>query len=103
MKNTTMKSFDPSNGELLGEITCTSLQEIEQIVSQAKSAQKLWRKTPIEERVRIVSEAYEKTAHSSGAVSELLAREMGKDIRRATGETSGARYMGQQVFIHKNR
>lgn len=95
MRNSTIRSFDPSNGELLGEVACTSAQKIEHLVLKAKNAQKQWRKIPTGERARIVSKAYEKVNNISSITSELLAKEMGKDIRRATGETASAIYMGQ--------
>ncbi|CAG23504.1 aldehyde dehydrogenase family protein [Photobacterium profundum] len=98
-----IQSFDPSNGEPLGEVTLSSVEQVSEAVTKAKVAQALWRKTPINERVQIISAAYEALDHFSDAFSELLAREMGKDIRRATGEATGAIYMGQHYAEEARR
>ncbi|QFT12942.1 aldehyde dehydrogenase [Vibrio sp. THAF190c] len=90
-----IQSFDPSNGELLGEVENSTTQQVNAAVARAKAAQKFWRKTPLPERARIINNAYQAIDHLTDSFSELLAREMGKDIRRATGEAGGAVYMGQ--------
>lgn len=98
-----IQSFDPSNGELLGEVENLSTEQVNAVVAKAKTAQKLWRKTPINERARIISDAYEAIGGLTDSFSELLAREMGKDIRRATGEAGGAVYMGQHYTEEAKR
>ncbi|MCG9612761.1 aldehyde dehydrogenase family protein [Vibrio harveyi] len=98
-----IQSFDPSNGELLGEVENLSTEQVNAVVAKAKTAQKLWRKTPINERARIISDAYEAIGGLTDSFSELLAREMGKDIRRATGEAGGAVYMGQHYAEEAKR
>jgi len=90
-----IQSFDPSNGELLGEVENSTTEQVNAAVARAKVAQKLWRKTPLPERARIINSAYQAIDHLTDSFSKLLAREMGKDIRRATGEAGGAVYMGQ--------
>ncbi|MEF1226420.1 aldehyde dehydrogenase family protein [Vibrio fortis] len=90
-----IQSFNPSNGELLGEVENSTTEQVNAAVARAKAAQKLWRKTPLPERARIINSAYQAIDHLTDSFSELLAREMGKDIRRATGEAGGAVYMGQ--------
>ena len=90
-----IQSFNPSNGELLGEVNNASRDEVVQTIRQSKAAQKAWRKLPINERVRTIIRAYQHFDQHADSFSELLAREMGKDIRRATGEATGAIYMGQ--------
>ena len=90
-----IQSFNPSNGELLGEVNNASRDEVVQTIRQSKAAQKAWRKLPINERVRTIIRAYQHIDQHADSFSELLAREMGKDIRRATGEATGAIYMGQ--------
>ena len=39
-----LASYDPSNGELLGELQVASMEEIDVVVSQAREAYKKWRK-----------------------------------------------------------
>ncbi|SBS60796.1 Succinate-semialdehyde dehydrogenase [NADP(+)] [Vibrio splendidus] len=90
-----IQSFDPSNGELLGEVNHTSAEEVTQTIHKAKAAQKAWRKLSMNERVLTIIKAYQQLDKYEESLSQLLAREMGKDIRRATGEATGAIYMGQ--------
>ncbi|OEE11467.1 aldehyde dehydrogenase family protein [Vibrio cyclitrophicus] len=98
-----IQSFNPSNGELLGEVNNASRDEVVQTIRQSKSAQKVWRKFPINERVRTIIRAYQHLDQYADSLSELLAREMGKDIRRATGEATGAIYMGQHYTEEAHR
>lgn len=98
-----IQSFNPSNGELLGEVNNASRDEVVQTIRQSKSAQKVWKKLPINERVRTIIRAYQHLDQYAGSLSELLAREMGKDIRRATGEATGAIYMGQHYAEEAHR
>lgn len=93
--STSIQSFDPSNGELLGEVTISSKAQVNDVIRESKNAQKVWRKVPMRERVNTIIKAYQQLDEQGEALSELLAREMGKDIRRATGEATGAIYMGQ--------
>ncbi|MCC4772798.1 aldehyde dehydrogenase family protein [Vibrio cyclitrophicus] len=98
-----IQSFNPSNGELLGEVNNASRDEVVQTIRQSKSAQKVWKKLPINERVRTIIRAYQHLDQYADSLSELLAREMGKDIRRATGEATGAIYMGQHYAEEAHR
>jgi len=43
---------NPATGEILGYSPLTDLQELEQIISRAKIAQKSWSKLDVRERVR---------------------------------------------------
>ncbi|MCP4296467.1 MAG: aldehyde dehydrogenase family protein, partial [Proteobacteria bacterium] len=93
MKNTLI-SYDPSNGESLGEVTVTSEKQIDTIVEKAINAGKNWREIPMSERVTIIEKAYNQLSPHMNELSELLSREMGKDIRRSSGEVNGTIYGG---------
>jgi succinate-semialdehyde dehydrogenase/glutarate-semialdehyde dehydrogenase len=84
-----LASYNPSNGELLGEVPITSVEQIEEIVAQAHVAGKEWRKLPIAERVALIGKAYAQLEPHLDELAVLLCKEMGKDIRRGTGEVSG--------------
>lgn len=86
----TLKSYDPSNGELLGELPISDQQQITETLQQAKLAAKDWRQLKVTERVNAIKAAYAKMDADSDRLSQLLSREMGKDIRRAAGEVGGA-------------
>ena len=85
----TLKSYDPSNGDLVGEVSTTATQDIPEIVQAAHAAQKGWAARPVSERVALLNRAYQALSGKMDAMAELLSREMGKDIRRSTGEVQG--------------
>lgn len=82
----TLKSYDPSNGELLGEVPVTPVEMIGEVVSAAQLAARDWRRLDPDERLEIISRAYAHLDPIKDDLSVLLSREMGKDIRRASGE-----------------
>jgi len=88
----TLKSFDPSNGELLGEFPLSNKEKINDTLRQAKIATKSWKQLSMPERVQHVKAAYAQIEPEAGRLAELLSREMGKDINRASGEVDGAIY-----------
>lgn len=90
-------SYDPSNGKALGTVIVKNHAQIKAVIQQAVVDQKAWSQTDIVKRVELVSEAFQSIQHQSNKLSELLAKEMGKDIRRASGEVSGALYMGEYL------
>lgn len=100
MKNK-LKSFNPSTSDYLGEVTITSSEAIDIVIINAKSAAKHWRATPIEQRVAIVSQAFEQLEPVHRDLAKLLSMEMGKDGGRSMGEVSGvihsAEYIAENV------
>ena len=87
-----LKSFDPSNGELLGSLETTPLSEINNIVAKAKAAQKAWKEISIDDRIQLIETASANVNKKAEDLTVLLSREMGKDYRRSSGEISGAVY-----------
>lgn len=89
MENTII-SYDPSNGEVVGNVRTTSINELPAVVARAHKARNLWQKLTIDERVTILQKAYANAAPHVESLAELLSREMGKDIGRSFGEVSGS-------------
>ncbi len=81
-----LASYDPSNGELVGEVVVTPTEQIAAIVANARAAGKEWKAIGIAERVKILLQAYERLSPRAEELATLLSREMGKDARRASGE-----------------
>ena len=92
-----LQSYDPSNGELLGSVDVTSQIEIGKAVDKAQLSSTAWGRTDISERLKIVQVAYSAAEPNIQQLSELLSREMGKDIRRSTGEVHGTVYGGPYI------
>ncbi len=81
-------SYDPSNGEKVGEVLITPVEEIETVVAKARVAAKEWRVLEIGERARLIKEAFAHFEPEADKLAVLLSREMGKDLRRSSGEVS---------------
>lgn len=94
---TALKSYDPSNGELIGEIKVTDERELSEIAVKAKKAMKKWRQIPIDERISYIRKGYEKADSKVNDLSELLSREMGKDIRRSFSEVKSSIASGPYI------
>jgi succinate-semialdehyde dehydrogenase/glutarate-semialdehyde dehydrogenase len=93
----TIISFDPSNGEKLGEVQKATATKMEDVVGKAKQAAIQWRKVSLEERLSYVQRAYAAAETSLNPLAELLSREMGKDIRRSTSEVQGSIWGGPYI------
>lgn len=89
-----LRSYDPSSGKIIGEVPITPADEIDRIVQASKEAKGRWQTLAIDERVGIIEKAYSLAEPKISELAELLSREMGKDIRRSSGEVSGAVYGG---------
>lgn len=92
-----LQSFDPSNGELLGTVDRATSEQVQQAVTRAKAAAPLWSELGTSRRVQLIEAAWAAAEPELPRLAELLAREMGKDIRRATGEVSGTVYGGPYI------
>lgn len=84
-----LQSFDPSNGDLVGEVTLTAIEDVKPIVQQSHSAQKQWRQLNIDDRIAALAKVGNEIQRQSEELAILLSREMGKDLRRAQSEVLG--------------
>jgi succinate-semialdehyde dehydrogenase/glutarate-semialdehyde dehydrogenase len=92
--NQTIISYDPSNGNKLGELQVANKEQIDDIVRKAKVAATKWKQLTLDERLTTIQKAYSAAESSLHSLAELLSREMGKDTGRATGEVQGTIWGG---------
>jgi succinate-semialdehyde dehydrogenase / glutarate-semialdehyde dehydrogenase len=92
-----LASYDPSNGHLLGEVPITSTEQVIEMVSQSQIAATSWKILSVDERLNLLKKAYTKLEPHIEKMATLLSREMGKDIRRSTGEVHGTVYGGDYL------
>ncbi|THB78484.1 MAG: aldehyde dehydrogenase family protein [Desulfobulbaceae bacterium] len=92
-----LQSIDPSNGELLGSVKTHAESEITQMVTAANTAAQSWGFLTIDQRLQAIEKAYSSAVPAISQLATLLSREMGKDIRRATGEVHGTVYGGPYI------
>jgi acyl-CoA reductase-like NAD-dependent aldehyde dehydrogenase len=69
---------NPATGEILGYSALTDLQELEQIISRAKSAQKSWSKMEVRERVRYMLRIRDYLVQHAEKISEVISKDNGK-------------------------
>jgi succinate-semialdehyde dehydrogenase/glutarate-semialdehyde dehydrogenase len=84
--STQLKSYNPANGEVVGEVAITDVAQINNIVATAHQAASEWRKVAIEQRAKILCDAGEALQQQAETVGQLIQDEMGKTLKRAIGE-----------------
>lgn len=94
-----LKSYDPSNNEELGEVRVSTAEEIIDTVNQAHRARADWTALGLDGRLAMIERAWAGAEPHISEIASLMAREMGKDIQRAGGETNGTVHGGP--FIAK--
>jgi acyl-CoA reductase-like NAD-dependent aldehyde dehydrogenase len=81
---------NPANGEVLGEVTQSTKEEVDLAVQAAKIAQKSWRLVPAPERAEILYKVAQLLKHRKEELAQILTSEMGKVIDEARGEVQEA-------------
>jgi len=77
---------NPATGEIISRVKCTTPEELGEIIDTAKTSQKEWRKTSLEDRIRILKDCIKELAAVSDPMIDLIVREMGKPIAEAKEE-----------------
>lgn len=85
-----LKSYNPADGSLLGEVEITSIDEIQKIVKRSAAAQKKWAALSVDERIAVLEKAGRALSLESRRIGMLLSMEMGKGLRRGVGEVAGS-------------
>lgn len=75
-----IKSYNPANNELLGEVEETNLNEIESIFNRSKEASNIWRYLTLEERISYIRKLYNVIKSKKQEFAELITNEMGMPI-----------------------
>ncbi len=76
----TIKSYNPSNNKLLGEIESTSIQKIKEIVKNSKQAFKSWGYLSIDARISFINKLYNEINLRKKELAQLITNEMGMPI-----------------------
>ena len=94
-----IQSINPATGELLRRFRPLTGDELESKLEQAWRARRLWARTPVAERARVVGRAGEILEARKREFGELMTREMGKTLRSAIEEAAkcatGCRYYAE--------
>lgn len=81
-----IRSYNPANNELLGEVEETNLNEIENIFNKSKEASKIWGYLTLKERIQYIQKLYSLIKSKKQEFAELITNEMGMPISEALGD-----------------
>lgn len=81
-----LESFNPTNGEKLGEIATCTMDDYEHIMSRAAKAAKEWRIVPAPKRGEIIRQIGQALREQKDYLGSLVSLEMGKSKQEGDGE-----------------
>lgn len=84
--------IDPSNGEIIEKIKCSSPGEVASGVKLARKAFKTWSKVPLKKRISLFKNIARDLLKEKKNIGKLITREMGKVYKSAVGECEGTAY-----------
>ncbi|WP_420408108.1 aldehyde dehydrogenase family protein [Hoeflea sp.] len=93
-----LQVISPVDGRVFAERALTPQGELEAAISSARSAQALWRRVPLEQRIALVRSAVGELTADREAAAEELAWMMGRPVRYGGefgGVTERAEYMAE--------
>ena len=73
-----LKVMNPANDEVVGTLKMASAEQAQEALLAAKSAQKQWAKTPLEERIAWLDKFYDAIWEEGETIVDLLSAESGK-------------------------
>jgi len=80
MTNNVIVSINPSTAEVLGQVDCSSDEEIVLKIDQAQKAKKLWKELGVEGRNKYLAKIIELISENADELATLQAKEMGMPI-----------------------
>ena len=83
ISGTTLVSTNPATGEVLGELTCATPDEVRAAVLRAKVAQPQWQAKPVAERIAVLRKFQQLLHDRRDDVARLICREAGKPAAEA--------------------
>lgn len=81
-----LKSYNPANNELLGQVVRTSIDEIKDIVNNSKQAFESWGYLYLNERLSFIRKIYDEIKNKKEELAKLLTNEMGMPIRESLND-----------------
>ena len=82
----TLKSYNPSDGELVGEVAIAAPDQIPAFVDRARTTQPAWESLGREERASLLAKAAETFAEQADDLGRLITEEMGKPLSEGIAE-----------------
>ena len=85
-------NIDPSTGELIEKIKCSSAGEVASSVKLANKAFRIWSVTPLKQRIALMKKVAKDVEKNKAALGKMATIEMGKPLKSAEGEALGSAY-----------
>ncbi len=82
----TTEIHSPIDDSVLGKVQVLTHEEVDQVMTSAKAAQKSWEATPLNQRIKIMHLAADWIRHYEDYLTTLLVREIGKSVEEAKSE-----------------
>jgi succinate-semialdehyde dehydrogenase/glutarate-semialdehyde dehydrogenase len=83
-----LESINPATGEVVGILSITPVDEIQEVVARARSAQPAWNALGLEGRLALMRPIADRLIEEAPQIGELITAEMGKSTPEAQGEAS---------------
>ncbi len=91
-------AFNPSTGEVIAKVPCCLPEEVEAAVAAAKAAFPGWSSTPVLKRVQILYKLRELLVEHMDELTEMVARENGKNWAESQGDVLKAKEGTEQAI-----
>src|SRR3989338_10271476 len=88
-----IKSYDPTTGEVVGEVLATTKNEYNEVLGKARKTFRTWREVPAPKRAELIRDIGVALRDMQEPLAELIAIEMGKTVNEARGEVGEAIHM----------
>lgn len=82
----TQDIFNPSVGEVIGQVSLASKATVEEAIAAAQSAYPAWRDTPVAKRARVMFRFKQLLEEHADEIVRLVGQEHGKIVHDARGE-----------------
>lgn len=93
----TLKSYNPFNGAVVGEVPVTRLDDIPEVVNRSRAAQPAWASLGHDGRALLLAEAAEIFRARAEELGRLVTEEMGKPLFEALVEVKSLAHVGSEL------
>jgi acyl-CoA reductase-like NAD-dependent aldehyde dehydrogenase len=95
-----LRSLNPYDGTIVGEVSVTLEADIPAIVASARTASRAWRDTPLAARCQCLNAVADRLLAAKDANGRLISQEMGKPLGRGIREaTNTAKEIAEKIRL----
>lgn len=90
IENGNIVNKNPATGEVISHVPCTPMDQLDEMVAEAKLAAPLWAAMEAKERIQLLKKGIENLAEEATALQQIITKEMGKPFSEAEEEVEEA-------------